>query len=241
MSPLGHLLLNVGDPDAENAWRCINACVDFFSNYSSDNDNDNNKDNDDDEYEQEGDRISRLGQQRFPILQLFLMHTWDALIAKKNCMKILDRIVQRLGIDLCVADDETGSTVLSIVIEKLSVNHPIKSKRKANSKALQILDRVVTIDPPAMLWNSTTINRPATTRDGMGRLPLHSACEHSLSWERGLRSIVNVNVPALESIDPITRLPPFAHCAVGPISDLDSIFELLRLNPGIMDSVLPAK
>jgi hypothetical protein len=45
-------------------------------------------------------------------------------------------------------------------------------------------------------------------------------------------------MPALESVDPITGLPPFAHCAVGANSDLESIYELLKLHPGSMDSVL---
>mmetsp|Transcript_1783 Transcript_1783/g.3967 ORF Transcript_1783/g.3967 Transcript_1783/m.3967 type:complete len:556 (+) Transcript_1783:178-1845(+) len=230
MSPLGHLLLSVSDPDAENTWRCINACVRFFINNDTDNGNDNNN--------EEGDRIPRSQQQQFPILHFFLLHTWDALIAKKNCMKILDRIIQRLGVNVCLVDDETGSTMLSIVIVKLSVHCQAKYSKKTHAMALRILD-YLTINNPAVTGNSTTTHRPAITRDGTGRLPLHLACEHSLPWKTGLRSIVDAFVPALESIDPITRLPAFAHCAVGPKSDLDSIYELFRINPGIIDIVLP--
>ena len=91
---------------------------------------------------------------------------------------------------------------------------------------------------PADVASNPADSCPAITRDGSGRLPLHSACEHSLPWTNGLSCIVNANMPALESIDPITCLPPFAHCAIGAKSDLESIYELLRLHPGGMDSVL---
>ena len=236
MSPLGHLLLSVGDPDAENAWKCVNICVRFFA----DNDNITNFDVNDD-CNNGGNGISRLQQQRFPVLHLFLLHTWDALIAKKNCMKILDRIIQRFRIDLCVVDDETGNTVLSIVVEKLSICSPAYhgKKKRPHAMEMKILDYLTTGHPVVPSDVASNHHRPATTRDGRGRLPLHSACEHSLPWKTGLRSIVDANVPALESYDPLTRLPAFAHHAVGPKSDLDSIYELLRLHPGIIDTFIP--
>jgi len=224
MSPLGHLLLNVGDADAENAWRCVESCVRFFA------------DERDSEYLADEERFSQPQQRfEFPILHLFLSHMWDQVLAKKNCMKILDRIVHRLEIDVCSVDKETGNTVLSIVIGKLAAHCAANDTKKIRELSLKIIEYFM--DPAAVASNPAD-SCPAATRDGAGRLPLHSACEQSLPWKNGLSCIVNSNMPALESIDPTTCLPPFAHCAVGAKSDLESIYELLRLHPGSMDSVL---
>jgi hypothetical protein len=224
MSPLGHLLLNVGDADAENAWRCVDSCVLFFT------------DERESEYLADEEEFSRPQQRfRFPILHLFLSHMWDQVLAKNNCMRILDRIVHRLGIDVCSVDKETGNTVLSIVIENVAMHCVANNKKKTRELSLQIIEYFM---DPADVASNPADSCPAITRDGSGRLPLHSACEHSLPWTNGLSCIVNANMPALESIDPITCLPPFAHCAIGAKSDLESIYELLRLHPGGMDSVL---
>jgi hypothetical protein len=224
MSPLGHLLLNLGDADAENAWRCVESCVRFFT------------DERESEYLADEVRFSRPQQRfEFPILHLFFSHLWDQVLAKNNCMEILDQIVHRLGIDVCGVDEETGNTVLSIVIGRAATHCATNDTKKIRELSLHIIDYFM---DPAAIPSNPADSRPATTRDGSGRLPLHLACEDSLSWKRGLSCIVNANMPALESVDPITGLPPFAHCAVGANSDLESIYELLKLHPGSMDSVL---
>lgn len=218
VSPLEHLLLNVGEADAENVWRCIDSCTGFFRNPPVER------------------RESRpLKQFEFCICHLFLSHMWQKLIAKKNCMKILDQIIHRLEIDVCSVDEDTGKTLLSIVIEKISMSCTTNDTKKNIKSSLKILDYLI---GPATAASTPGDSRPAVTRDGSGRLPLHSACDQSLPWKRGLETIVNANLPALESVDPITGLPPFAHCAVGAKSDLESIFELLRLHPGSIDSAL---
>lgn len=227
ISPLGYLLLNIGDSDAENAWRCVDSCVSFFA----------------DQHILEslfwsGDEESiPEPQQRFQfsILHVFLSQTWDMLIAKRNYMKILDQIVHRLEIDVCEVDKESGNTVLSIVIEKIMTTCTVNDTKKNRELSLKILDYFVV---PVAVSLTPAGRCPAATRDGYNRLPLHSACEWSLPWKMGLESIVNANMPALELVDPITGLPTFAHCAVGAQSDLESIYELLRLHPGSIDSVL---
>jgi len=243
MSPLGHLLLSVGDLDAQNVWSCIGSCTRFFAEHQN-----NNDDTEDDEHEY---TILQWQQRRFPILHLFLLHAWDEFVAKKNCVRILDRIVRHLGIDVCVVDEETGRTVLSIAIEKMALhrrgdkttnssstgNHKKKSCKVSPKILGYFLKKnnpvaVATADPAS----TTTSRTPANTKDGSGRLPLHTACEHSLPWTTGLEHVVAANMPALESNDPVTGLPPFAHCAMGAETDLDSIYELLRLHPGSIDN-----
>ena len=225
LSPLGHLILSVGDPDAENAWGCIDSCVNFFANFYR-------------YYHEsyyERTVVPKTQQAQFSILHLFLAHTWDHLLMKKNWMKILDRVVQRLEIDICSIDKTTGNTLLSIVIDKIAIESTANDRKKTRELSLQILDYF--LHPPSM-DSFLPDRRPAATRDGSDRLPLHLACDRSLRWKMGLESIVSANMSALESYDPSSSLPPFALCAIGPKSELDSVYTLLRLHPGSIDSVL---
>jgi ankyrin repeat protein len=210
-SPLGHLLLGVGSPDADNLWRCIRTVVRFL--------NENN--NHPEDVEGQSPQLQQQRKEVFPVLHLFLSNHWQDILAKKNCMKVVKQIVDRLEIDVCALDSVTGNTVLSIVIQKLAKE---EKKKKSNEKvSSKILDFILQLTS-------------STTRDGSGRLPLHLACEYSLPWKKGLSKIVDTHMPTLESKDPITGLPPFAHSAVGPKSDIDSIYELLRLHPDSMET-----
>ena len=211
LSPLGDLLLSVGNMDSDFAWECIHECANFFTARE-------------DEYLEDERTTSRpAGRFQFHILHLFLSQKWTELLAKRKCILMLYQFVDRLDIDLCSVDKETGNTLLSIVIEKIANDRSSKNRKLS----MEVLDFFVK-NP----INDANPNTPAMVRDGLGRLPLHLACEHSLPWKTGLGRIVAENMPALELVDPITRLPPFAHCAVGPKSNLDSIYELLRLHPG---------
>mmetsp|Transcript_23598 Transcript_23598/g.55912 ORF Transcript_23598/g.55912 Transcript_23598/m.55912 type:complete len:529 (-) Transcript_23598:1562-3148(-) len=223
MSPLGHLILSVGDADAENAWRCIDCCVGFFADFDRDHSVDKRS------------TSSRTQQQQFPILHSFLAHTWDHLLMKKNCVRIIDQVVQRFEIDVCSIGEEFGNTLLSIVIDKMATGRLASDRKKNQEVSLQILDYFLHAPAAGSIRGN---RRPATTRDRSGRLPLHLACDLSLRWKMGLERIVNANMSALELFDPRSGLPPFALCAIGPKSELDSIYTLLRLHPGCIDSVL---
>ncbi len=215
MSPLADLLLSVSNPDAGFAWSCIHEIVNFFGLFSE-------------HIEVEG---KTRGQFRFCILHLFVWHTWDKILEQKKCIKTFDLIIDRLEIDLCGVEEETGKTIISIVIEKMAMSRTAKKGKNKFKLSLEILDYFIDTHAAAAR------NPPATIRNRNGRLPLHSACEYSLPWKGGMEKILNANMPALESVDPITGLPPFAHCAVGVKSDLDSIYELLRLRPDSIDGM----
>lgn len=207
-SPLGHMLLGVGNPDADNLWRCIHTVARFFTYYPAD-------------VEGQSPQLQQQRKEVFPILHLFLSNLWQDILAKKNCMKVVKQIVDRLEIDVCALDSVTGNTVLSIVIQKVAEEETTKkSHENISSKILGYILQLTS----------------STTRDGSGRLPLHLACEYSLPWKKGLSKIVDAHMPTLETKDPITGLPPFAHSAVGPKSDIDSIYELLRLHPDSMET-----
>jgi hypothetical protein len=233
MSPLGYLLLNIGDLDDANAWRCIDTCVRFFSD--------------------------KGGNVRLYALHLLFSDMWDQFIKKKtkNCIRILKQIIVRLRIDLCCVDDN-GQTVFSILIVKMS---SCTKCEKTQELSIQILNYLLSYDGDGDCnsngngndvigrsdYDSSEINntaiatwtrRPAATRENSGRLPLNLACAYSLPWARGLGSIVKSYMPALESFDPVTHLSPFAHFAVGEKSDLNTIYELLRHHPSSINSTL---
>lgn len=168
---------------------------------------------------------------------------------KKRIMSILKQIIVRLRIDLCCIDDD-GRTVLSILIVKMSsccINDTTSKNKKYNKKKkkthdellINILSFILSYnndddDDVDGIGRKDCDNLPsavAAKREASGRLPLNIACEHSLPWDKGLGRIVQSYMPALDSHDPITRLLPFAHFAVGEMCDLDTIYELLRHHP----------
>ena len=200
MTPLGHLVLNVGDRDDGNAWTCINLCIDFFE------------------------------RKQLQLLHLVLSQFWEEILRKPNCMKIIRQIVDRLRVDLCDVDDK-GRTALSLLVEKMvssSCNSDISKCQDLPAKILSYFLSLAVNNERDFGVN------PVFVTDGAGRLPLHFACEQKLGWEKGLKYLVQANVSALNTNDPITDLPPFALAAVGSDRDLDSVYLLLRQNPSII-------
>ena len=64
-----------------------------------------------------------------------------------------------------------------------------------------------------------------------GRLPIHVAAESGLAWDDGMKTIVEANLSAIETVDEVTNLLPFGLAAAGRDKDLQSIYELLRHFP----------
>lgn len=71
----------------------------------------------------------------------------------------------------------------------------------------------------------------AKVRDGAGRLPLHIATEMGLKWDEGVRDLVFASKEALEERHCVTGHYPFMTASLGPNADLNTIFELMRVNP----------
>jgi len=195
MSPLSHLLLNVGDPDNANVWECIKIIIDFF-----------------------GGRIC--------VLHLVIDRMYEKLTNKSNYMKIIERLIDRLQINLSRKDEESNDeTVLSLLVNKLGKNYKDKKLQK---KGLEILNYLLSFESSRKI---------VLMGDIFERIPLHHACIHGLTWAFGLKSIVYANICALEWYDPVTGLPPFALSAANynkTHNDLDTLYELLRCNPGII-------
>jgi len=66
-----------------------------------------------------------------------------------------------------------------------------------------------------------------------GRLPLVAAARKSLKWYY-TKQIFTANMPVINEIDPVSGLPLFLIAAVGPASDIESVYNLLNEFPEII-------
>jgi len=74
----------------------------------------------------------------------------------------------------------------------------------------------------------------AKTRGLDGRLPLVTAVIRSLKWSF-TRQIFAANMTMIHELDEMTGLPPFMLAAIGKDSDLESIYNLMKECPSIMN------
>jgi len=79
------------------------------------------------------------------------------------------------------------------------------------------------------IWYYET-RKYARKRDEDGRLPLFTAVAKSLKWV-DTKQIFAANMPALYEVDVVTELPLFLLAAVGPSSDIESVYHLLKEFP----------
>merc|ERR1740136_438871 len=66
-----------------------------------------------------------------------------------------------------------------------------------------------------------------------GRLPLFTAAARSLTWV-DIRQILAVNMPVIYEVDGLTGLPIFMLAAVGPKSNIESVYHLLKEYPSAL-------
>ena len=169
-------------------------------------------------------RICTRFVRQLPVLHLAIEKVWNKLREKKNCFKTISRIVEELGIDVSSIDH--GKTALVLLIIQLAsfsrYNLARGDEDKESEKVLEyILSRCETV---------------ANQRDSKKRLPLHIACESGLQWHPSqvLDKLVKANVSALEIPHPKSGLFPFALSASCATPNLNTIYQLLRCNPGVL-------
>jgi len=63
-----------------------------------------------------------------------------------------------------------------------------------------------------------------------GRLPLFTAAERSLKWNK-MEQIFTAYMPVIQEIDDVSGLPLFMLAAAGPASDIESVYNLLNAYP----------
>merc|ERR1711935_648017 len=76
--------------------------------------------------------------------------------------------------------------------------------------------------------------RWARTRDVDDRLPLFTAAARCLKWSH-VKQVFMSNMPVVNEIDLLTGLPLFMLAAIGPTSDIESIYNLLKECPSVID------
>lgn len=83
----------------------------------------------------------------------------------------------------------------------------------------------------------------ASLPDPHGRRPLHVALAMGKHWDQGVSHLVQVYPEALAAMDPVKRLFPFMLAAAQgkASSDLDTIYQLLRCSPSVVEDVRTGK
>merc|ERR1740124_1163569 len=72
-----------------------------------------------------------------------------------------------------------------------------------------------------------------TRNETSGRLPLFTAAARYLTWA-DVRQILAVNMPVVHDVDGLTGLPVFMLAAVGPKSNIESVYHLLKEYPSAL-------
>merc|ERR1711935_971027 len=78
--------------------------------------------------------------------------------------------------------------------------------------------------------------RWARTRDVDDRLPLFTATARCLKWSH-VKQIFISNMPVVNEVDVLTGLPLFMLAAIGPTSDIESVYNLLKEYPSIINNM----
>lgn len=117
-----------------------------------------------------------------------------------------------------------GRTVTCSGHKKSSINienqNNTTKEETTNRAALPIL---------ALLSKQPDLSRITNQK---GRLPLHLAIEQGQLWsDRTLQALISNEPRAIHTRDVESRLYPFMQAAVGEKSDMDTVFELLWMNP----------
>lgn len=119
--------------------------------------------------------------------------------------------------------DRRGRTALikAIYLDVEESQSGPKNQYKRKTSTKEIISMII----------GTVTSDCANVRDGAGRLPIHIATEIGLRWDEGIADIVFANSNGLEEKHCVTGLYAFMTSAVGPDSDLETIFRLLRERP----------
>lgn len=108
-----------------------------------------------------------------------------------------------------------------------------------DSKGRYPLDVAVEEDLPWDQGLKDVFNASMKLSMNSARYSINVAALHSLRWDNGLQEVAKNSTSMEESaqyhyLDEVTKLYPFMLAALGPNSDLDSTFELMRKTPELV-------
>lgn len=131
--------------------------------------------------------------------------------------RLIEQIVNRFDIDLNDTDS-SGMTPLVVAIQerKASYIECLLKIQKCATEAIRCCE----------VSGNTYKNC----------LPLHIAVNEGISWNDGMREILESNQLASGYVDPFTGLFSFMVAAQWKQNSLDDVFNLLQSNPGVVES-----
>mmetsp|Transcript_10507 Transcript_10507/g.15774 ORF Transcript_10507/g.15774 Transcript_10507/m.15774 type:complete len:437 (-) Transcript_10507:144-1454(-) len=107
--------------------------------------------------------------------------------------------------------------------DHVSIDMSIVDTSRRTTCCPSVIEQLIAADPTA-----------ASIPDPNGRLPLMLAIACQKRWDRGIRSVFEAAPQALLTRDHGTFLYPFMFAAVGEVSTVDTVFELLRAGPDLV-------
>ena len=136
--------------------------------------------------------------------------------------KLIEQIVNRFDIDLNDTDS-SGMTPLIVAIQerKASYIRCLLKIQKCATEAIRCCE----------VSGITYRNC----------LPLHIAVNEGITWDDGMKEILQANQLASGYFDPFTGLFPFMVAAQWKNNSLDDMFNLLQSNPGVVESCIVVK
>ena len=152
-----------------------------------------------------------------PLLHYCVETLGDSLMEQKTLQKAICCIVERLIVDLRTLHH--GKPVLIVLLCQLA-SKPNDEKEQEGLRALEYI----------------LSHCPETTmqKDSCKRLALHVACEYGMQWDKGIQLLVQTKVCTLQEVDPKSKLLPFCLAATAPTTSLNTIYELVRRDPGVL-------
>eukprot|EP00977_Amphora_coffeiformis_P006236 scaffold1341_cov178-Amphora_coffeaeformis.AAC.13 len=153
-----------------------------------------------------------------PLLHYCVETLGETLIEQKTLQKAICCIVERLYLDLRTLHH--GKPVLFVLLCQLASVSNYDERKQEGLRALEYI----------LLQCPET----ATQKDSLKRLALHLACENGMQWDEGIHLLVQTNVCTLQEVDLKSELLPFCLAATAPVTSLNTIYEILRRDPGVL-------
>jgi|EP01083_Nonionella_stella_P029909 ankyrin repeat protein len=142
---------------------------------------------------------------------------------------LLQNIGGEYGMGGIFIKDRCGNSTLDLLFERMScwvtvelINEVARGRPLLHGAicnvSLETLKKIINKFP----WS-------VSSQDRNGRLPIHVAAETNLTWQNGMKDLVQANEGSIEAADSkVTGLYPFALAAAGKSSDLNTVYNLIH-------------
>ena len=163
---------------------------------------------------------------------LFLVHAAVSLGARGCPGAVLDYVLDRYPEQLRQLD-QSGRLPLHVAVGACTLSGGRSTKeqqlrRSYRPREQEVISKLLRRYPQAAACQDSK-NEPT------GRFPLHTALIHGHSWEQGVKELAEASpLSVLTMRDPAFCIYPFQLAAASQYSDLNTIYQLLRAQPGAL-------